>query len=71
VRSVWLRRVLESFNKRLAALDRHVAQTFEVLTEEQVVTLERKQDEDVIHGEIETEHTGYLGSQDTFYVGTS
>ena len=22
------------------------------------------------HGEIETEHPGYLGSQDTFYVGT-
>ena len=22
------------------------------------------------HGEIETEHPGYLGSQDTFFVGT-
>jgi hypothetical protein len=22
------------------------------------------------HGEIETEHPGYLGSQDTYYVGT-
>ena len=27
-------------------------------------------DEKEAHGEIETEHPGYLGSQDTFYVGT-
>lgn len=70
VRSIWLRRDLESFKKRLTALERHVAQTGEVLTEAQVVALERKQDDDVSHGEIETAHPGYLGSQDTFYVGT-
>ncbi|MBC3917682.1 IS481 family transposase [Undibacterium sp. CY18W] len=70
VRSIWLRRDLESFRKRLAALERHVAETGEVLTESQVVALERKQDDDVAHGEIETVHPGYLGSQDTFYVGT-
>ena len=70
VRSVWLRRDLESFKKRLSALERHVAQTGEVLTEAQVGALERKQDDDVAHGEIETAHPGYLGSQDTFYVGT-
>ncbi len=70
VRSIWLRRDLESFRKRLAALERHVAETGEVLTEAQVVALERKQDDDVAHGEIETVHPGYLGSQDTFYVGT-
>ena len=23
-----------------------------------------------LHGEIETAHPGYLGAQDTFYVGT-
>jgi transposase InsO family protein len=70
VRSIWLRRDLESFRKRLAALERHVAETGEVLTEAQVVALERKQDDDAAHGEIETAHPGYLGSQDTFYVGT-
>jgi len=70
VRSVWLRRDLESFKKRLVALEKHDAATGEVLTEAQVVALERKQDDDAAHGEIETAHPGYLGSQDTFYVGT-
>jgi len=70
VRSVWLRHNLESFKKRLSALERHVAQSGEVLTEAQVQALERKQEDDVAHGEIETAHPGYLGSQDTFYVGT-
>ena len=70
VRSVWLRRDLESFKKRLVALEKHIAATGEVLTEAQVVALERKQDDDAAHGEIETSHPGYLGSQDTFYVGT-
>jgi transposase InsO family protein len=31
--------------------------------------LERKHDDDVACGEIETAHPGYLGAQDTFYVG--
>eukprot|EP00887_Chlorella_sp_A99_P003793 scaffold31.g3793.t1 len=66
VRSVWLRYSLESFKKRLAALERHVAQTGQVLTEAQVATLEKKQDDDVAHDKIETAHPGYLGSQDTF-----
>jgi len=45
VRSVWLRRDLESFRKRLVALEKHVAATVEVQTEAQVVALERKQDD--------------------------
>ena len=69
-RSVWLRQNLESFKKRLSALEKHVAETGTVLTEAQVQALEKKQDDDVAHGEIETAHPGYLGSQDTFYVGT-
>jgi len=32
--------------------------------------LERKKQDDEAHGEIESHHPGYLGSQDTFYVGT-
>lgn len=59
-----------SFKKRLSALEKHVAETGVVLTEAQVQALEKKQDDDVAHGEIETAHPGYLGSQDTFYVGT-
>lgn len=70
VRSVWIRHDIECFKKRLSALERHVAKTGVVLTEAQVVALERKQEDDVAHGEIETAHPGYLGSQDTFYVGT-
>ena len=41
-----------------------------VLTEAQVAALERQKSADEAHGEIETEHPGYLGSQDTYYVGT-
>ncbi len=31
--------------------------------------LEKKKQEDLECGEVETAHPGYLGSQDTFYVG--
>jgi len=70
VRSIWLRHELACFKDRLKALEKHVAETGEVLTESQVQALERKKEEQEAHGEIETEHPGYLGSQDTFYVGT-
>ena len=33
------------------------------------MALERKKEKQEAHGEIETEHLGYLGSQDTYYVG--
>lgn len=70
VRSIWVRHGLENFKKRLKALEDKVAQEGLILTEAQVVALERKQQDDVASGEIETAHPGYLGSQDTFYVGT-
>ena len=70
VRSVWLRHGLETFKKRLSALEKAVADTGRVLTENQLKALERAKEEKTAMGEIETEHVGYLGSQDTYYVGT-
>jgi len=69
VRCVWLRHNLERFDKRLKALEEHVAKTGEVLTESQMKAMERAKEEKISKGEIETEHVGYLGSQDTYYVG--
>ena len=69
VRSVWLRHELQTFRHRLAALEKQAAEDGLVLTEAQVAALERKREEQQQCGEIETAHPGYLGSQDTFYVG--
>lgn len=69
VRSIWLRHDLENFKKRLKALEAKVAQDGIQLSDQQIAALERKHEDDVACGEIETVHPGYLGSQDTFYVG--
>ncbi len=69
VRSIWLRHGVESFKKRLQALEDKVAKEGILLTDSQIAALERKKIDDEASGEIETHHPGYLGSQDTFYVG--
>lgn len=69
VRSIWLRHDLENFKKRLKALEAKVAEDGIILSDAQVAALERKKLDHEVSGEIETAHPGYLGSQDTFYVG--
>lgn len=69
VRSIWLRHGVESFKKRLQALEEKIANEGILLTDSQIAALERKKVDDEASGEIETHHPGYLGSQDTFYVG--
>lgn len=70
VRGIWQRHNLETFKKRLAALEEKSAKENCILTEAQVIALEKGRAEKEAHGEIETEHPGYLGAQDTYYVGT-
>jgi transposase InsO family protein len=69
VRSIWVRHGLANFKSRLKALEAKVAEEGIILTEVQVAALENKKHDDEACGEIETAHPGYLGSQDTFYVG--
>ena len=57
---------METFKKRLKALDALIAQDGIILTENQIAALERKKVEQEVKGEIEIYHPGYLGAQYTY-----
>ena len=69
VRNIWLRHNLNTMKLRLKALEEKVSKENLILTEEQVKALEKAKEEKVARGEIETLFPGYLGAQDTYYVG--
>jgi hypothetical protein len=69
VRYIWLRNNLQRMDQRLTALEEKVAKEGGILTERQLQALEKKKEKLEAIGEIETLFPGYLGSQDTYYVG--
>jgi len=69
VRSVWLRNKLNTMSLRLKALEAKAAKENLIFTEDQLRALEKQKVQKEAIGEIETLFPGYLGSQDTYYVG--
>ncbi len=69
VRCVWLCHHQEHFKKRLKALKEEIAKEGIILSDAQIAALEKQKQDDEACGEINTAHPGYLGSQDTFYLG--
>lgn len=69
VRSVWLRHKLETKGLRLKRLEAWAAENHGLLTESQIKAMEEQKEEKQAHGEIETHHSGFLFSQDSYYVG--
>ena len=50
-------------------MEAKIAQENLIFSEERLQTLEKAKEQKVAEGEIENEHPGYLGTQDTFHVG--
>jgi len=69
VRSIWLRHDIATFQKRLKAVSVKAEQEGIILSDMQIAALEQAKEDRVANGEIETYHPGYLGAQDTYYVG--
>ncbi|MDR0382857.1 MAG: helix-turn-helix domain-containing protein, partial [Spirochaetaceae bacterium] len=65
VRGVRLRRDPAAFKGRLRALEAKTARENLMLDESRLAALERAKEEKEARGETGTEHTGYLGAQDT------
>ncbi len=70
IRRIWLRHDLQTSKLRLEALEAKTTQEELSLPEGRIIVPEQAQDRREVHSGIETGHPGYLGSQDTFYVGT-
>lgn len=66
VRSIWVRHSLENFKERLKALEAKVAKEGILLTEAQIIALERVKRDDKVCSEIETARPGYLGRKILF-----
>ena len=70
VRNIWIRHNLHTMKLRLKSLEEKSARENFILTEAQVQALENAKEEKIAHGEIESIFPGYLGSRDTYFVGT-